>query len=205
MSGIAFNAKGKRLAVAHYGGITLWWTATLGQTPRRLDWRGSHIAVSWSPDGSHVMTAMQECELHGWRVADGSDLAMRGYAAKVRSLDWLAKPPTLATSGADCVVAWSFAGSGPQGKPPLEVGQGIGRLVTQVAVHPARPLVAAGFDDGRVAVCELTADFESRAVRLRPGDGGRVVALAWSRDGSRLAAGTDAGALSVFDLSKPAS
>jgi hypothetical protein len=151
------------------------------------------------------MTTMQECELHGWRVADGSDMAMSGYTAKVRSLDWLAKPPILATSGAECVIAWNFAGSGPQGKPPLEIGKGIGGLVTQVAVHPARPLVATGFDNGGVAVCELAAGSEGRAFRLRPGGGGRVVALAWSCDGSRLAAGTDAGALCVFDLSKPVS
>lgn len=205
VSGIAFNPKGKRLAVAHYGGVTLWWTATLGQSPNRLAWRGSHIGVSWSPNGTYVMTAMQECELHGWRVADGSDMAMSGYTAKVRSWDWLAKPPILATSGTESVIAWDFAGSGPQGKPPLEIGQGIGGLVTQVAVHPARPLVATGFDDGGIAVCELAADPRSRAFRLRPGDGGRVVALAWSRDGTRLAAGTDAGALCVFDLSKPVS
>jgi WD40 repeat protein len=130
---------------------------------------------------------------------------MSGYAAKVRSMDWLTKPPMLATAGSECVIAWPFSGSGPQGKPPLEVGQGIGRLVTRVAVHPDRPLVAAGFDDGRVAICELSADRESRALRLRPGDGRRVAALAWSRDGKRLAVGTDAGALAIFDLSKPAS
>jgi WD40 repeat protein len=205
VSGLAFNPKGKRLAVAHYGGVTLWCTATFGQSPSRLTWRGSHIGVSWSPDGTHVMTAMQECELHGWRVADGSDLAMRGYAAKVRSMDWVSKPSTLVTSGADCVVAWPFSGSGPQGKPPIEVGQGIGRLVVQVAVHPARPLIAAGFDDGRVAICELTTDRESRAIRLRPGDGCRVSALAWSQDGTRLAAGTHGGSLSIFDLAKAAS
>lgn len=204
VSGLAFNPKGKRLAVAHYGGVTLWWTATLGQTPKLLEWRGSHIGVSWSPDGTHLMTAMQECELHGWRVADGEDMAMRGYAAKVRSMGWLAKPPTLATSGSECVIAWSFAGSGPQGKPPLEVGQGIGQLVTQVAVHPNRPLVATGFDDGQVALCEM-AEGESRAVRLRPAGGGRISALAWSREGTRLAVGTDGGVLSVFDLSKAAS
>jgi WD40 repeat protein len=200
VSGLAFNPKGKRLAVAHYGGVTLWWTATLGQTPKRLAWRGSHIGVSWSPDGSYLMTAMQECELHGWRVADGSDFAMRGYAAKVRSMDWLANPPTLATSGADCVVAWPFSGSGPQGKPPVEIGQGIGRLVTQVAVHSTRPLVATGFDDGGVAICEVTTDRESRAIRLRPADGYRISALAWSHDGARLAAGTDGGTVSLFDL-----
>src|SRR4051794_37104717 len=123
------------------------------------------------------------------------DLAMRGYAAKVRSMGWLAKPPTLVTAGAGWVVAWVFCGFGPQGKSPPEVGQGIGRLITQVAVHPDRPLVAAGFDDGRVAICELTADREKRALRLRPGDGGRVSALAWSRNGKRLAVGTEAGKL----------
>ena len=173
--------------------------------PKRLEWRGSHIGVCWSPDGTHLMTAMQECELHGWRVADGEDMAMRGYAAKVRSMDWQAKPPILVTSGSECVIAWSFAGSGPQGKWPIEVGQDIGQLVTQAAVHPSRPLVATGFDDGQVAICELTADRESRAIRLRPGGGGRISALAWSHDGTRFAAGTETGALAMFDLAKPAS
>ena len=131
-------------------------------------------------------------------------MAMRGYAAKVRSMDWLAKPPILATSGSECVIAWSFAGSGPQGKPPLEVGQEIGRLVTQVAVHPSRPLVAIGFDDGQVAICELATDHEGRAVRLRSGGGGRVSALAWSGNGNRLAVGTETGRLAMFDLAKSA-
>lgn len=202
VAGLAFNPKGKRLAVAHYGGVTLWWTATLGQTPNRLQWRGSHLGVSWSPDGTHVMTAMQECELHGWRISDSEDMAMRGYAAKVRSMDWLAKPPIFVSSGSECVIAWSFAGSGPQGKPPLEVGTGIGELVTQVAVHPSRPLVATGFDDGQVAVCELASDRESRAILLRPSGGRPISALAWSRDGTRLAAGTAVGTLSVFNLSR---
>lgn len=148
---------------------------------------------------------MQECELHGWRVADGSDVAMRGYPRKVRSISWLTKPPALVTSGADCVIGWPFSGSAPQGKPPIEVGHGVGRLVVEVAVHPARPLVAAGFDDGRVAICELTADCEDRPIRLRPGDGCRVSALAWSQDGTRLATGTDGGSLSIFDLAKAAS
>lgn len=204
VSGLAFNPKGKRLAVAHYGGVTLWWTATLGQTPSRLAWRGSHIAASWSPDGTYLMTAMQERELHGWRVAEGEDIFMRGYTSKARSMAWIAKPPILVTSGADCVIGWSFAGSGPQGKPPLEAGQGIGQLVTQVATHPTRPLVAAGFEDGGVAICELMPNRENRSVRLRPAGGGRVSALAWSRDGTWLAVGTDTGALSLLELSDPA-
>jgi WD40 repeat protein len=201
VSGLAFHPKGKRLAVAHYGGVTLWWTATLGGTPQRLNWRGSHIGVTWSPNGNYVMTTMQECELHGWRLTDGETMAMSGYFAKVRSMDWLAKPIWLATAGSECVVAWSFAGSGPQGKPPVELCRGVGRLVTQVAVHPKQALVAAGFDDGCAVICGLPSEPEETIFRIRPSDGSRVTALAWSRDGVRLAVGTEAGALSLFDLS----
>jgi WD40 repeat protein len=180
VTGIAFNHKGKRLAVAHYGGVTLWWTTLIGQNPTHFEWRGSHIGVSWSPDGAYVVTAMQECELHAWRVATGKDMSMRGYATKVRSIGWLAKPMILASAGADRVVAWPFSGSGPQGKPPLEFGHGIGQLVTQVAVHPMGPLVAAGFNEGRVAICDMTPGREGHVMRLRPGDGSKVSALAWS-------------------------
>jgi WD40 repeat protein len=79
----------------------------------------------------------------------------------------------------------------------LEIGRTIGGLVTTVAVHPKRPLVAAGGDDGRVGLCELAGD---RTVLLQYGDGSRVASLAWSQDGARLAAGTEMGAVSFFDL-----
>jgi WD40 repeat protein len=197
VTGLAFNPRGKRLAASHYGGVTLWWTSTLGQNPHRLEWRGSHIGVSWSPDGATVMTAMQEPALHGWRVADAKHLQMTGYAMKIRSMDWSLKPLTLATAGSDCVIAWKFSGGGPWGKPPLEIGRNIGGLVTTVAAHPKRPIVAAGCDDGRVGLCELAGD---RAVLLHYGDGSRVASLAWSRDGARLAAGTESGVVSLFDL-----
>jgi WD40 repeat protein len=202
VTGLAFNPKGKRLAVSHYGGVTLWWTAQLGQRPVHLQWPGSHIGVTWSPNGSTVLTAMQECELHGWRLTDSEHMRMTGYATKVRAMDWLPKPMTLATAGADSVIAWNFTGAAPMGKPPIEIGSGIGRLVLSVAVNPKRPLVAAGFDDGQVALCGLVPPHA--AVRLRGADGARVSALAWSGDGLQVAAGTESGHLSFFDIAKAA-
>jgi WD40 repeat protein len=200
VTGLAFNPKGKRLAVSHYGGATLRWTGKLDQGASKLEWRGSHIGITWSPDGTTVLTAMQERGLHGWRLTDHQTMSMAGYGTKVRSMDWLRRPMTLATSGGDCVIAWSFTGGGPMGKPPLEVGSGLGRLVTSVAVHPKNPIVAAGFDEGQVIVCALSR--KEKVVRLRWPDWERVTALAWSRDGTRLAVGTEAGAVSLFDLSK---
>jgi WD40 repeat protein len=200
VTGLAFNPKGKRLGISHYGGATLRWTGKLDQGATKLEWRGSHIGITWSPDGTTVLTAMQERELHGWRLTDQQTMSMAGYGAKVRSMDWLRRPMTLATSGGDCVIAWSFTGGGPMGKPPLDVGSGLGRLVTSVAVHPKNPIVAAGFDEGQVIVCALSR--QEKVVRLRWPDWERVTALAWSRDGARLAVGSEAGAVALFDLSK---
>ena len=197
VSGLAFNPKGRRLAVSHYDGVTLWWTASLGGTPLRYKWRGSHIGISWSPDGKYLMTATQERELHGWRLADGSDLRMSGYAVKIRSFDWIAKPPFFVTNGADSVTAWSFSGRGPKGRPPFEFGHRPGILVSCVAAHPKRPLVAFGYDDGEVRIAELPG---SRVIEVRRGDGTKVTAVAWSADGGILGAGTEDGTVSAIDL-----
>ncbi|HEY2526726.1 MAG TPA: WD40 repeat domain-containing protein [Xanthobacteraceae bacterium] len=200
VTGLAFNPKGKRVAVSHYGGATLRWTGKLDQGATKLEWRGSHLGVTWSPDGSTVLTATQERELHGWRLTDRQTMSMAGYAAKVRSMDWLRRPMMLATSGGDCVTAWSFTGGGPMGKPPLEVGSGLGRLVTCVAVHPKIPMVAAGFDEGQVIVCGLSR--QEMVVRVRWPDWECITALAWSHNGTRLAVGSEAGTAALYDLSK---
>ncbi|HVJ54233.1 MAG TPA: WD40 repeat domain-containing protein [Aliidongia sp.] len=197
ITGLAFNPKGKRIASSHYGGVTLRWIGKLDQGATRLDWHGSHIGVTWSPDGSAVLSSMQDSELHGWRLADRSDMRMSGYISKVRSMGWLPRPMTLVTAGADCAIGWVFAGSGPQGKPPIEIGVGIGRLTTAVAVHPLHPIVAVGFEDGRAVLCELAGE---RYARLRPADDKRIEELAWSKDGKHLAAATEDGRLALFRM-----
>lgn len=90
---------------------------------------------------------------------------------------------------------------GPDGQAAAQCWQRLGRLVTSVAVHPKNPIVAAGFDEGQVIVCALSR--QEKVVRLRWPDWERVTALAWSRDGARLAVGTDAGAVALFDLASP--
>ena len=66
--GLAFAPKGFRLAIAHYNGVTLWFP-NASATPEKLEWKGSHLSVAFSPDGKFLVTAMQEPTLHGWRLA----------------------------------------------------------------------------------------------------------------------------------------
>ena len=86
VAGLAFAPKGLRLAIAHYNGVTLWFPNAPGTAPQKLEWKGSHLAVTFSPDGRFLVTAMQEPTLHGWRLADGQHMRMSGYSARVRSL-----------------------------------------------------------------------------------------------------------------------
>src|SRR4051812_35496596 len=81
VGGLAFSPKGFRLAIAHYTGATLWFPNVKGE-PERFEWKGSHLAATFSPDGRFLVTAMQESTLHGWRVVDHQDMRMQGYAER---------------------------------------------------------------------------------------------------------------------------
>ena len=196
---IAFDPKGRRLAVATYGGAWLWYAKIAQQQPQLLKWAGSHVALAWSPDGKFLMSAMQENQLHGWRVADDKNLKMGGYPAKVKSMAFLAKGLMFATSGANGVVIWPFAGAtGPLGKQAAEIGYDESAMVIRVASTPNSNRVAAGLDDGRVWVCDLT-DQKTQPVKSEKGE--PISALAISPDGKRLAWGDEGGGAGVFDLS----
>src|SRR5580658_368596 len=100
VGGLAFLPKGFRLAVAHYNGASLWFPNAPQAAPEKLEWKGSHLGATVSPDGRFVVTTMQEPMLHGWRLIDRQHMRMSGYAARVTSVDWSVGGRWLATSGA---------------------------------------------------------------------------------------------------------
>ncbi len=86
VTGLVFDARGKRVAASHYNGASLWFVASKSDNPRVLEWKGSHTAIAISPDGDAVVTAMQEKALHGWRLSDGQHMRMSGYPGKTEAL-----------------------------------------------------------------------------------------------------------------------
>jgi WD40 repeat protein len=197
VTGLTFDAKGKRIGASHYNGASLWFIAAKTDTPRRLDWRGSHTGIAIHPDGDAVVTAMQENALHGWRLSDGQHMRMSGYPAKTQSLSFSRNGRWLATSGAEAMVLWPFFGGGPMGKAPTELAGGDGVLCTQVTCHPQQDTCAGGFADGLVVL----ADIASARVLPIVGPGrGPISTLAWSPDGTYLAVGTETGFAALVDL-----
>ncbi|OYX34145.1 MAG: hypothetical protein B7Y99_06000 [Caulobacterales bacterium 32-69-10] len=195
VAAVALDPKGKRLAAATYGGVALRFARIAEQAPVMLKWPGSHIGVVFSPDGKFLMSAMQENDLHGWRMSDSKDLRMGGYPSKVKSMAFLSKGALMATSGANGAVVWQFSGpNGPMGREASEVGYDESALVTRVAARTAGGGMAAGLDDGRVWTAELQA---SGLHFIKAEKGPPITALAMSPDGSQVAWGDEAGGAGV--------
>lgn len=195
---LLFDRRGRRLAVAHYGGVSLWLPKSDGETVRKLDWKGSHIALTWSADGKYIVTGMQENSIHGWRLADGAEMRMSGYSGKPRSMSWSRDNKWLATSGAPAVVIWPFSAGGPWGKAPDEIGLRKAS-VTQAAFHPRRNALACGYSDG----CAVLFLREERTeMELLAPTGAPVNALAWDRSGLVIMSGSEGGSAHLIDLSR---
>ena len=193
---MAFAPKGLRVGIAHYNGVTLWFP-NAETAPEVLGWKGSHLGVTFSPDGRFLVSSMQEPMLHGWRLSDGKSMRMAGYGARVRSLAWTASGKWLATSGSTQLVLWPFAGKeGPMGKEP--------RMLAPAEIAGRRPRLPSQAGGGRGGIRQ-----RARAPRARRGwrrgageEAGNapVTALAWDASGATLAFGTEDGEAGIVRL-----
>lgn len=202
VAGLAFDAEGRRLAVAHYNGATVWTVDGGKPQEKKFGWKGSHLGAAFSPNGKFLVTIMQENSLHGWRLSDGANMRMAGYPAKPKVLSWSANGLWLASSGAEGGVLWPFKGKdGPMGKNAEVLGQRPARA-SAVAWHPKSEVLATGYDDGGLFLARR-ADTAMLLVR-RPKAGGGIAALAWGPEGRGLAYGTVSGIVGTVDLATTA-
>ncbi|MBB5862860.1 WD40 repeat domain-containing protein [Xanthomonas sp. 3058] len=176
VGGMAFDRSGRRLAVAHYGGLTLWTRNATGWSASSLPCRGSHLGVIWSPDDRYVLSSMQEQAVHGWRVADRMQLHIAGYPGKVRQWSWVEPAPWLASGSATAALLWPFDGKhGPLQRTPLALFQDDGQaLVSALCTLPGRPTVLAGKSDGSILIGEATTPQQWHVLRHA---GGTALAL----------------------------
>lgn len=196
VGGLAFAPKGLRLAIAHYNGVTMWFP-NMASKPEVLDWKGSHLGVTFSDDNRFLVTSMHEAALHGWRLADSRHMRMTGYPARVRSMSWSVGGKFLATSGSDSVILWPFSSKdGPMGKEPAMLAP-LQAKATVVACHPKENVFAAGYSDGTILMVRIEDGAE---ILVRRNAGEAVSALAWNAKGSVLAYATEDGDAGLMPL-----
>ena len=193
VGGIAFDTKGKRLAVSRYDGVTLWKKDyTKKWVSSNLIWKGSHNKVSFSPDGKYLVTSMQENVIRCWRLKDKIDFAMSGYDRKIKSFAFVGETSYLATSGAlgmgvAAAICWPFDGKGPMGRNPTCLTYTGNNEVTFVESFPSEKAIFAGLSDGSVFLSEI--ENKNNTIIIRSFTGSEVSAIAVTDDSSSILIG----------------
>ena len=193
VGGIAFDTKGKRLAVSRYDGVTLWKKDyTKKWVSSNLIWKGSHNKVSFSPDGKYLVTSMQENAIRCWRLKDKIDFAMSGYDRKIKSFAFVGETSYLATSGAlgmgvAAAICWPFDGKGPMGRNPTCLTYTGNNEVTFVESFPSEKAIFAGLSDGSVFLSEI--ENKNNTIIIRSFTGSEVSAIAVTDDSSSILIG----------------
>jgi hypothetical protein len=183
---LAVDPGGARLAIGHEGGVTLW---AGGDAPRVLEAPGTHGGVAWNFDRTFIASFVPEGMLHAWGSSDGTPSEIAA-GVPVTSFGALG---TGFVAGADGrVVCWQ-----PPSRELVQCGVPNQALVTRVAGHPRRQLIAAGYANGAVVLCQPDS---TALLLLRAAGMGGVSALAFSPTGGCLAIGTDGGEIGVLAL-----
>lgn len=186
------------LVSAAYGGVRFWEP---GREPalEALAWKGSILALAWSPNGKYLATGDQDATVHFWILDRRRELEMSGYPTKVRELAWDAAGRHLATGGGAAVTVWDCSGrKGPEGSKPI-VLEGHEGLVSAVAWQGHRTFLASGGADAQVIVWQ-PARGPLPLGRARVD--GEVTHLAWTPGDDRLIVGS-AGGIQALEAPRP--
>ena len=195
---IAFAPDGGRLAIAQQDSITIHATAAADEAPLELPWNDIHHAATFSPDGCYLLVASQDTFMHGWRLADRRHFRMLGYPARVTDWAFSTNGQFFATSGASAAIVWAFMGEdGPMGRSAIEVARREGSVVTAVAWHPRRDVLAIGWSDGAVSVA--AKDTHDAASNTRKLAHAPITSVSWSTESDSVAFGSAKGECGVLD------
>jgi len=197
---MAWRPGTNHLTLLAYGSATTYDPITGTEPVKLLAWKGSPLALAWSPDGKILAHGNQDSTVHFWYYDEATDLQMWGYRTKVRELAWDYSSRYLATGGGPVVCLWDTRATprGPEGsKPQMFQGHADDASLTAVAFQAHGFLLASAANDGRVFLWQPTNTRGPQIGNFKFSSGEATV-LAWSHDDKSLAAGSGTGAVSVF-------
>lgn len=178
-----------------YGGVRMWQRG-YDAAIRKFDWKGSSLAMAWSPDARYLATGDQDSSVHFWIVKRGIDLQMTGYATKVKELAWDRGSRYLATGGGAIVTVWDCGGKGPERSEPISLERHSDK-VNAVQFQPQGSMLASAGEDGALYLWSLDEPDEPLA---QAHVASAITFLCWTSDGTRIIIGCADGELRLYDL-----
>ena len=192
ISALAWQPRGGCVAVAYFGGVTLW-DADDFVVQKQFPYGNGIHALVWSPDSKWLVSGNQDPSVHLWKPEEDMELHMSGYETKVKHLSFDHTSRWLATGGGRDACVWDCSGAGPEGRDPAMLPHEA--PVCAVAFQNTHGLLATASADGVVRVWSPERKQPLRATVKMPVT---ATKLAWSPDDRLLAIGTEKGAVYVL-------
>jgi WD40 repeat protein len=202
---VSAPSPGGALATADQGrAIDLWDSPSAVGRPLPAPGGASIPSMAFSPDGRILAVAPPGDQIALWNTRTRREIGTLFAPAPLTSVAYRPR------AGAAVVAAGSSDGYvfvwGPVNAPPVQLGGGQQARVNSLAFSPDGTLLAAGSDDGTIALARVTltgtrvtaAPLQQIGDLLSPVD-----AVAFSPDGRVLATGSANGAVELWDVSAP--
>lgn len=204
---IRFSPDGKQLAVVggqpgEQGELQVWDVATGELLLSRNATADTLSGVAWSPDGTSLAFGGADSNLRVVKAADGEQQLEQGaHADWVLDAAFSTDGKFVVSGSRDQTLKLTEAATGRFVDNITAVSPGVpGGPIFTIARHPQRDLIAVGGGEGvprtymTHRVVERKIGDDSNLVRRYPAMPGRIFAVAFSPDGTKLAAASsDAG------------
>jgi WD40 repeat protein len=200
---LRFSPDGARLAVAgglpgEQGELQVWEVASGKLLLSRTATADTLNGVSWSPDGKSIAFGGADTNLYAVDAETGEQQMEQGaHSDWVLDVAFSTDGKYLVSGSRDQSLKLIERASGRLVDNITGVSPGVpGGPIFAVTRHPQRDLVAVGGGEGMVRtymmqrVVERKIGDDSNLVRVYPAMPGRIFAVAFSTDGTRLAAGS---------------
>jgi WD40 repeat protein/predicted Ser/Thr protein kinase len=154
---------------------------------------GAIYALVWSPDGSKLASAGEDCQVCVWQALTGKTIfTYQKHTGSVRALAWSPNSKYVASAGNDHTVQIWQAQDGQS----FSTYQGHRRWVQALSWSPDAKLVASGDANGQVHLWNPRTGQQHLTYQQHHAS---IYALSFSPDGTLLASGDEDGAIHIWE------
>jgi WD40 repeat protein len=196
--GMTWHPDGDRLTVSGYQGLKIWDAKDWDDDPYVVEIGSVSVAIAWSPDGKYFAAGNMDRSITVMEWDNPYPWIMQGFPGKVSHLAWSeqlkqGKFPIFAAASIEGIVLWEKDANETIGWNSRLVGAHDGKVM-DISFQPGTSLLATAGEDGCLFLWTKAQRLTQRIAGVNKG----FSCVAWHPSGTFLAAGGQAGEISVW-------